>query len=89
MDRAAFERELRDAGYGDVLENRSAPNRHNDEHSHPFDVRAMVLEGELTLAWDGQSRTYRPGDVFTMARGCPHIEDFGPQGALTLVGRKR
>ena len=49
----------------------------------------MVLQGEVTLGWDGRTQTFRPGDVFTMARDCPHTEQFGPEGAVSLVGRKR
>jgi quercetin dioxygenase-like cupin family protein len=61
----------------------------NPEHSHPFDVRAMVLKGALTLSCDGQSRTYRQGEIFTMARGCLHSESYGGQGAVVLVGRRK
>ena len=48
----------------------------------------MVVDGAITLAWEGNTQTFRPGEVFTMARGCPHTETFGPEGAVTLVGRK-
>ncbi|UPY35294.1 cupin domain-containing protein [Sediminicoccus sp. KRV36] len=64
------------------------PDRVTPEHSHPFDVRALVLEGEITLSSAGGSRTYRPGEVFTMAAGCPHAEAVGPTGVRNLVGRR-
>ncbi|GGC68119.1 hypothetical protein GCM10011504_52600 [Siccirubricoccus deserti] len=58
------------------------------EHSHPFDVRALVLDGEITLTTTGSSRTYRQGEVFTMAAGCAHAEAIGPEGVRNLVGRR-
>ena len=56
-------------------------------HTHPFDVRAMVLEGDITLTTAEGSTTYRPGDVFTMAAGRLHSEGIGPNGVKNLAGR--
>ena len=60
----------------------------NPEHSHPFDVRAMVIQGALTLTRDGTTRTYKSGETFSMPKGCLHYESYGPEGAVTLFGRK-
>lgn len=88
MDRKAFETELKRDGYDEILTGTTQGPKHNAEHSHPYDVKAMVIEGAITLAWEGRTQTFRPGDVFTMARGCPHTETFQAEGAVTLVGRK-
>ena len=87
MDSQAFEAELKRDGY-DVLTNTTAGAKINPEHSHPFDVRAMVIQGALTLRRDGASRTYRAGETFAMPKGCLHSESYGPEGAVTLFGRK-
>jgi quercetin dioxygenase-like cupin family protein len=52
-------------------------------------VRALVLDGDVTLTTGGESRTYRPGEVFEMAAGCEHSERHGPQGTKYLVGRRK
>ena len=88
MDRHAFESRLKSEGYPEIRTNELPPNRRNPEHSHPFDVLAMVLEGEITLTVEGAARTYRPGDEFSMKAGCPHAEDIGPAGVKYLVGRR-
>jgi quercetin dioxygenase-like cupin family protein len=88
MDRQVFETELKRDGYDEIVTGTTQGPRHNAEHSHPYDVKAMVVDGAITLAWEGNTQTFRPGEVFTMARGCPHTETFGPEGAVTLVGRK-
>ncbi|HTE36809.1 MAG TPA: cupin domain-containing protein [Reyranella sp.] len=87
MDQQAFEAELERDGYA-VMTNTTPGAKVNPEHSHPFDVKAMVMEGALTLSCDGQSRTYKPGEIFTMARGCLHSESYDAGGAVVLVGRK-
>jgi len=89
MDRHAFEDALKREGYDEIPTNTTPGAKYNAEHSHPYDVKAMVLDGAITLGWNGQTRAFGPGEVFTMARGCPHTEAFGPEGMVTLVGRKR
>ena len=85
----SFEAGLKSDGFDEILTSTNPGGKYNAEHAHPFDVRAMVLQGEVTLGWDGRTQTFRPGDIFTMARDCPHTERFGPEGAVSLVGRKR
>ena len=87
MDRRTFEAELKRDGY-EVLTSTTQGAKINPEHSHPFDVRAMVVQGALTLTRDGASRTYRAGETFTMPKGCLHSESYGAEGAVTLFGRK-
>ena len=88
MDKETFEAELKREGY-EVLTNTTPGPKANPEHTHPFDVKAMVLEGAITLGSNNTSRTFTAGDIFTMARGCPHTESYGPEGAVILSGRRR
>jgi quercetin dioxygenase-like cupin family protein len=88
MDRDAFEARLRTERYPEIRETELAPNCRNTEHSHPFDVLALVLQGEITLTVAGAARTYRSGDEFSMPAGCSHVEDVGPEGVRYLVGRR-
>jgi quercetin dioxygenase-like cupin family protein len=88
MDPIRFESRLKAEGYPEIRTNELPPGRHNAEHSHPFDVLALVLEGDITLTVDGAARTYRKGDEFSMKAGCAHVEDAGPQGVKYLVGRR-
>ena len=88
MDRDQFTARLQAEGYPEIRENQLEPNRRNAEHQHPFDVLALVLEGQITLTVEGRARTYRAGEQFSMQAGCRHIEDIGPQGVKYLVGRR-
>ncbi|HTR83792.1 MAG TPA: cupin domain-containing protein [Reyranella sp.] len=87
MDQQTFEAELKRDGY-DVMTNTTPGAKVNPEHCHPFDVRAMVLKGDFSLTRDGKTVAYRPGEIFTMERGCQHYESYGPEGAVILLGRK-
>jgi hypothetical protein len=69
----------------------------NPEHSHPFDVRAMVVKGALTLHRDGASAPTARRD-FAMPRGCLHYESYGdgrrggavrPQVLSSMTARAR
>jgi hypothetical protein len=48
MEQAVFESELREQGYGEIVDRRMEPNRLNPEHAHEFDARLLVLEGAMS-----------------------------------------
>ena len=87
MDQQTFEAELKRDGY-DMMTNTTPGAKVNPEHSHPFDVRAMVIQGALTLTTGGTARTYKAGETFSMPKGCLHYESYGAEGAVVLLGRK-
>lgn len=89
MDTADFEAALKRAGYLDVEMKQAKPEFATQPHAHPFDVRALVVAGEMTLVSQGESRTYRAGEIFEMAAGCQHSERHGPEGTKYLVGRRQ
>ena len=88
MNRAEFETECRTQGYHEIADRRMEANTTNPQHSHEFDARLLVLEGEMTVTSEGQEHTYRPGGSFTMTAGCRHTECSGPEGARYLAGRR-
>lgn len=89
MDTTRFESELKRDGFLEVEKKTVGPNVSLEEHTHPYDVRAIVLEGQVTLRFDGKAQTCRAGDSITMAAGCAHSESYGPQGVTYLVGRRK
>jgi len=88
MDRAAFENELQQQGYAEVMDRRMQAKSLNPEHAHEFDARLLVLEGAMTITAEGEQRTYRAGDTFAMTAGCRHTEACGSEGARYLAGRR-
>jgi quercetin dioxygenase-like cupin family protein len=88
MDRTGFEAALARDGFTEVAERALPAGQTAPEHTHPFGVRALVLEGDITLTVEGRATTYRPGEVFTMDPNCPHAEAIGPQGVRYVSGRQ-
>ena len=83
-----FESVLRRDGFDDVRRSQIPAGTVIAEHAHPFDVRALVLNGEITLTVEGVDYAYREGDIFVMPAGHPHAEIIGPDGVDYLVGRR-
>ncbi len=75
-------------GFDEVLVREWGPSFANETHDHPFDTEALVIEGEFWLTVRGQSLHYRAGDTFKVARGVPHSERYGAQGAVFWAARK-
>ena len=88
MNADQFTRELMRDGFEPATRTMD-PNVINATHAHPFEVRALMLAGELTLRFEGQTQVCRAGDVFTMRAGCEHDERFGPEGATYVAGRRQ
>ena len=88
IDTAAFEAQLQAEGFVELQTREIPGDTHNTAHSHPFEVKALMLDGELSLTCEGRTNTYRAGEVFTMAAGCEHVEQFGDTATRYLVGRK-
>jgi quercetin dioxygenase-like cupin family protein len=88
MNKQEFEARLKEDGYVEIEAKSLQARPANDEHGHPFAVRGLVLSGAFTVRQGGISRTYRPGEIFSVAAGQDHSEEIGAEGAEVLVGRK-
>ena len=58
------------------------------EHQHPFEARALITRGDITLTVNGVSTTYAAGDIFRLPAQTPHHEDAAVHGVTYLAGRK-
>lgn len=59
-----------------------------DEHSHSYDLRVLVLQGQVRLDSVDGSSEYRAGDLFSVSAGLRHSEWFGGDEYLYLAGRR-
>ena len=88
MDHEHFETALRRDGFDEVARVSYPAGTVNAEHAHPYDVRALVLDGEITLTLEDVDYAYREGDIFVLPAGHRHAETVGPDGVAYLVGRR-
>jgi len=89
MDRREFEALLAAERFEQVVTVEREPGGSMDLHSHPFEAKALVIEGELSIRTAHEERVYRAGEVFHLLADVPHSEVFGPGGVKYLVGRKQ
>jgi len=85
---AEFEARARAQGFNDVLVREWAPGQVVGTHTHPFDVSALVVRGEVVLTCHGEGRALRAGQPFELPRDTQHDERYGPEGATFWVARK-
>jgi quercetin dioxygenase-like cupin family protein len=83
----AFKAQKLAEGYDEVLLREWAPNLVNEPHTHPFDTHAFVAQGEFWLTVNGQTTHYVAGSTFELARGIPHAERYGTEGAVFWAAR--
>lgn len=88
MDQERFTQQLRSEGFDEVASNSMPAGKQVGAHSHAYEVKALVTQGEITLGVAGKLTTYRAGDVFSMGPGCEHTELCGADGVSYMVGRK-
>ena len=59
-----------------------------ENHAHPFEVKALVTQGQIDIVIDGLKRTYLEGDVFHLLQSQEHAESYGHEGVQYLASRK-
>jgi hypothetical protein len=84
----AFKTEALAQGFDEVIERQWAPLTVLDTHTHPFAVRALVVQGEMWLTAGGDTRHLRAGDPFVLDHAAPHAERYGAEGATYWVARR-
>lgn len=89
MDIPAFEAALKRDGFTEIETKTVKALPPSKPHTHPFDVRALVLGGEITITSEGADRVYRAGDTVTMAAGCEHAETYGAAELRYIIGRRK
>jgi len=87
MNEAQFIEMLQREGYPAPVEVRQAPDGSLGEHSHPFAVKALVIDGSIDISIQSNRETYSIGDVFQLGFEEPHSETYGPTGVIYLASR--
>lgn len=75
-------------GFTEVVERRWEPDTLVDTHTHPFEAKALVVQGEMWLTVAGQTQHLLPGGWFHLQADVPHDERYGAEGATYWVARR-
>ena len=89
MNSEQFLQLLRRDGFPEPVEVQQVPNGHLGVHEHPFAVKALVVEGDITIVIDGLSRNFKAGEIFHLELKQPHAESYGSEGVKYLASRKQ
>ena len=76
-------------GFPEPVEVQQVPNGQLGVHEHPFEVKALVVEGDITIVIDGLSRNFKAGEIFHLELKQPHAESYGSEGVKYLASRKQ
>jgi mannose-6-phosphate isomerase-like protein (cupin superfamily) len=88
MDSQTFTAAARAAGYDEIVEREMPAGFRDAEHTHAFDARILVTEGEFTITLGGATRTYGAGESFEVPAGTPHAEAVGAALLRYTVARR-
>lgn len=88
MTKDQFLQHLKETGYPEPVEVQQPPNGCLANHTHPFAVQALVLEGDIEIEIADRKTKYLAGDVFRLSFEQAHAESYGPQGVKYLASRK-
>lgn len=83
-----FQREALTKGFDEVIERVWPANADLATHTHPFAVKALVVQGEMWLTIGGETQRLAPGSEFALERDVPHAERYGRDGAPYWVARR-
>ncbi|CAH2793763.1 MAG: FIG00458728: hypothetical protein [uncultured Paraburkholderia sp.] len=89
MDREAFTKSLTKEGFPEAVVVKRDANTAMDVHTHSFEAKALIIEGDMHIRVGDEERAYRVGNVFHLAANEAHSERYGPNGVTYLVGRKQ
>ena len=89
MNTEQFQWLLEQVGFPEPVEVQQVPNGELGNHEHPFEVKALVIEGSIDIVIHGESGTYKAGDVFELGLKEVHSESYGPEGVKYLASRKQ
>lgn len=83
-----LEKKLQSEGFRHTYIWQDGPNAYYPDHSHPVETAHIILDGEMTVTYNGQTRTCRAGERIDVPARTVHSARMGPKGCRYLIGEK-
>ncbi|MGD0962751.1 MAG: cupin domain-containing protein [Candidatus Acidiferrales bacterium] len=83
-----YRKQLEAEGFSHTFVWQDGPNAFYADHTHAGVTAHIILDGEMTLARNGKSQTYRAGERCDVPAGATHSARMGASGCRYLVGEK-
>lgn len=87
-DQKSLERQLHGEGFLQTYVWQDGPNAFYPDHTHVLETAHIILDGEMTLTRDGESRTFTSGERCDVPAGAAHSAKMGPRGCRYLIGER-
>lgn len=88
MDISELESELHKEGFRHTYVWRDESEVFHASHTHHKETAHIILDGEMTLTMNGETKTYYPGDRCDVPADTVHSALIGPHGCKYLIGEK-
>ena len=88
MEEKDLAEELLHEGYMHLYVWEDGPNVDYPEHEHRVESAHIILNGEVSMTMNGETRTFRAGDRCNLPAGIRHSARTGPQGCRYLIGER-
>lgn len=88
MNADSFHKMVTSEGYSEPVLVEREPNGFVDVHTHPFEAKALILDGMIEIGLGNEIERFEPGAVFHLHHEQPHWERYGPEGVVYLSARR-
>ncbi len=88
MSETELAKQLAKEGFRRTYVWQDAPSAYYPGHTHATETAHVILQGEMTLTIEGQTRTYRIGERCDVPAGALHAARMGPEGCRYLIGER-
>jgi mannose-6-phosphate isomerase-like protein (cupin superfamily) len=75
-------------GYFHLYVCEDGPNLEYGEHTHRAESTHIILNGEMSMTMNGETKTYRKGDRCDLPAGIMHSAKTGPAGCRYLIAER-
>ncbi len=84
----SLKKKLSSEGYKDVYVWEDTPNTNYDTHFHRTDTKIIILDGEMILTLNGETKKLKVGDEVEIEKNEKHSAKIGKKRCKYLVGEK-
>lgn len=75
-------------GYSHLYVKEDGPDVQYHEHTHRAESAHIILNGEMSMTMNGETRTYCIGDRCDLPAGIMHSAKTGPHGCRYLIAER-
>ncbi len=88
MNERELAEQLEKEGFRRTYVWQDASNAYYPGHTHATETAHVILQGEMTMTIEGQTRTYGIGERCDVPAGTLHAARMGPEGCRYLIGER-